>query len=292
MATRRGYNYENKEQFTEDILKILEKGSLNDVKIKLSDGKILANKDILMARSDYFETMFSNNQFKEGETNTVDMTHSSQAVMEKVVKFLFTGAVIFEDLSLAQLLELTRLSGMLLLNDIQGSAEHYIQLHRIQGWGGDVENLPDIILAFKYADDYNLEDLKYCITEELYCELKGILSDVKSSDTFKTLPFNLIREIFLCPASNVKRSFLPKTKQKLDSFMIWLSENENDVTEEQKKGIVDSFEFDDFTVEELMTTVRKSGLYPNSKIDERVLELFKKQEDLLKEKAKLEAKDN
>ena len=64
--------------------------------------------------------------------------------------------------------------------------------------------------------------------------------------------------------------------------MIWLSENE--ITEEE---IVESFEFDDFTVEELMTTVRKSGLYSNITIDERVLELFKEQGDRLKEQDKL-----
>ena len=67
--------------------------------------------------------------------------------------------------------------------------------------------------------------------------------------------------------------------------MIWLSENE--ITEEEKVEIVESFEFDDFTVEELMTTVRKSGLYSNIKIDERVLELFKEQGDRLKEQDKL-----
>ena len=67
--------------------------------------------------------------------------------------------------------------------------------------------------------------------------------------------------------------------------MIWLSENE--ITEEEKEEIVESFEFDDFTVEELMTTVRKSGLYSNITIDERVLELFKEQGDRLKEQDKL-----
>ena len=67
--------------------------------------------------------------------------------------------------------------------------------------------------------------------------------------------------------------------------MIWLSENE--ITEEEKEEIVESVEFDDFTVEELMTTVRKSGLYSNITIDERVLELFKEQGDRLKEQDKL-----
>ena len=109
------YNFEDRKQFDEDILKLLERGSSNDVKIKLSDGEINANKDILMARSEYFKTMFGTDKFLEGETSTVDMSHTSKAVMEKIIKFLFTGAVMFGDLSLAQLVELSHLSERLLL---------------------------------------------------------------------------------------------------------------------------------------------------------------------------------
>ena len=70
------------------------------------------------------------------------------------------------------------------------------------------------------------------------------------------------------------------TKQRFDAFTIWLSENE--ATEEQKEEIVKSFNFEDFTVEELLTSVRKSGLYTFKKIDERVLYLFKEQDGLVK----------
>ena len=80
------YNEErpSRDLFVEDILRMLERGSLNDVKIVLSDGEIFANKDILMARSEYFATMFSNKKFKEGETDSVDMSHCSKAIMEKI----------------------------------------------------------------------------------------------------------------------------------------------------------------------------------------------------------------
>jgi len=280
------YNIEeDRKQLAEDILKMLERGSLNDVKIKLSDGEIVANKDVLITRSDYFATMFSNNRFIEGETGSVDMRHSSKAVMEKIIKFLFGGAVIFDDLSLGQLLELSRLSGMLLFRRFQGRVKGYLQCEKIPDLGRNVENLPDLISALKYADANNLHDIEFWITEELHCGLKVILSvsDAESSDSFKTLPFNLISEIFLFDSLFTNR--LPTTKQKLDCFMIWLSENE--ITEEEKVEIVESFEFDDFTVEELMTTVRKSGLYSNITIDERVLELFKEQGDRLKEQDKL-----
>ena len=278
-------DYEDRKRFDEDILKMLERGSSNDVKIKLSDGEINANKDILMARSEYFKTMFSTDKFIEGETNTVDMGHCSKAAMEKIIHFLFTGAVMFDDLSSAQLVELSHLSEMLLLEKFQEEVDWYLVHCKIQERGANVENLPDLILALKDADQYNLKDIKNWICDELHCELKGILSDVKSSDTFKTLPFNLMREILLFDASSVNISFLPTTKQKLDSFMIWLSENE--ITDGQKEEIVESFKFDDFTVGELMSPIRKSGLYSNNMIDERVLKLFKEQGDKLQEKDKL-----
>ena len=70
----------DRDMLVKDLLKMLEQGSLNDVKIKLSDGEIVANKDILMARSDYFATMFSNNNFIEGESY-VHFDYTSETVV-------------------------------------------------------------------------------------------------------------------------------------------------------------------------------------------------------------------
>ena len=80
---------DNNKEFVEDILKMIQIGSLNDIKIKLSDGEIVANKDILMARSEYFKTMF-NNKFIESQTNCVDMRHCSKVIMDKIVNYFFS----------------------------------------------------------------------------------------------------------------------------------------------------------------------------------------------------------
>ena len=76
--------------------------------------------------------------------------------------------------------------------------------------------------------------------------------------------------------------------QKLEAFMVWLSANE--ATEEQKNEIVESLDFEDFTVEELLTSVRDSGLYTAKKIDERVINLFKIQDKQIHEKCKRSAR--
>ena len=111
--------FQDRDMLVKDLIKMLEQGSPNDVRIQLSDGEIFANKDILMARSDYFATMFRNNNFIEGKNCSVDMSHCSYAVMEKIVKFLFSGEAKFGDLSLSQLLELCHMSDMMILEKMK-----------------------------------------------------------------------------------------------------------------------------------------------------------------------------
>ena len=48
----------------------------------------------------------------------------------------------------------------------------------------------------------------------------------------------------------------PSTKNLFDAFVLWLSEN--DCTDEDKKEITDSFDFEDFKARELLTDVRMS----------------------------------
>ena len=55
------------DRFKRDILKMMTNGTSNDVQIVLKDGEIIANKDVLCARSEYFATMFSNHKEKEAK---------------------------------------------------------------------------------------------------------------------------------------------------------------------------------------------------------------------------------
>ena len=279
------YDFDERNQFTEDILKMLERGSPNDVQIKLSDGDISANKDILMARSEYFSTMLSNNKFMEGKTSTVDMTHCSKAVMEKIIQFLFIGAVkTFSGLSLDQLLELSHMSRMMLLDNLQERVEDYAT-NKINRGGNDDVSLCKLLSALKLAIQYSLENMVYILSETLLFKLDDILGDAESSDFFKSLPFSVIREILLFDLTDSCPDGRPTTKLKFDTFTTWLSKNE--VTEEQEDEIRESFDFEDFTVKELMTSVRYSGLYTDSKIDERVLDLFKRQKKRVEHQRKL-----
>ena len=256
------HSFVDRNQFTEDILKMLERGSTNDIKIKLRDGEIVANKDILMARSEYFATMLGNNKFVEGETGSVDMSHCSKLVMEKIIKFLFSGEVSFDQMSLAHHLELIHMTDMMLLTEFKDRVEDFV-VDKIESSvtpsEGTVQLFPELISGLRLADQYNLTKIKVTIINKL-------------NNSFKTLPFNFIKDLIVHFGAAVQR---------LNAFMVWLSENE--VTEEQKKEIVESFNLKEFSAEELLTGVRDSGLFSAKKIDERLLELLKEKESKINE---------
>ena len=287
------HSFEDTMDLGEDLLKLLDQGSPNgnDAKIKLSDGEIVANKDILMVRSEYFATMFSNNKFIEGETGKVDMSHCSKAIMERIIKFLFSGRVTFNDLNFHQLLELSHMSEMMLISKFKDKLNEYLR-DIIRDCGKDVKLLPELISGATIADKYNLSSIGSDIMLEVFLKLKDIPNDVSSSDAFKSLPFKVIRGIILYKLKSPS-SRKPTTKERFVAFLVWLSENDNDVTkEEDRNEIVDSFNFEEFTVEELMTLVRDSGLYSATQVDMRVLVLFKNQEQILSEKnSEIQEKD-
>jgi len=269
--------FEQRNRLVQDLLRMLEQGSQNDVKIKLADGEIIANKDILTARSDYFATMFSNDRFLEGETSSVDMSHCSKAVMGNIIKFLFSGELTFDLpwLNLTQLLELTHTAEMMLLDTLKDEVVDCVEELVVNSV--ETKYVPELIEGLKLANTYSLIYIKKIIIQELNFSLSEIPDDVSASDSFKTLPYNLMKEIMQSDDDKYYISSTPRCKV----FMVWLSENE--ITEEQKDVIVESLNLEDFTAEVLLE-VRDLGLFPTKKIDERVIELLEIQKKLMEEK--------
>ena len=190
------------DKFKSDILAMITNGTSNDVKILLEDGEILANKDVLCARSDYFATMFSyNNQvsFVEGETNKVDMSHCSKIVMEKVIKYMFSGDMELHDLTLPDLVKMMNMTSMMMMDDLHGFIKDYV-LELIPDSGDNCACLPDIVNSLMLAENFGLEDIKEALVHELFMSLTvvpQIPEVVQNSEVFKILPTNLLKEIFL-----------------------------------------------------------------------------------------------
>ena len=94
-----------------------------DIKIKTNDGEIAASKFILSIRSEYFRVMFSNN-FVESSSGTVKMPYP-RAVVDKVIRYLYTGQMEFKDPNLERLLDVLDLLRMMNLSEEFKQLERY-----------------------------------------------------------------------------------------------------------------------------------------------------------------------
>ena len=259
-----------------DIMKMITTGTSNDVKIVLEDGEIHANKDVLSARCAYFATCFSS-KFIEGETNVVTFSHCSKMIMEKIIKYLFCGEMKLHDLLLADLLKMMNMTKMMMLDDLLEDVQDFCAKY-IEDSGVNLGTLPELVNGLILAEQFKLEIAKDALVLELFRSLKDIPHTpdvVLNSEAFKNLPVNLVKDIFL---RDVCGGVIPSTKERLDAFVFWLTENE--CSYDDKRRITESFNFDAYTVEELLTDVRSSGLYSVEKIDRRVLEIHQALMDL------------
>ena len=77
---------------------------VNLVKTELHWGTVQGNFLGQSIRSEYFRVMFSSN-FVESSSGQVKLPYP-KAVVDKVVSYLYTGKMVFEDLELGPLLDL------------------------------------------------------------------------------------------------------------------------------------------------------------------------------------------
>jgi len=190
------------DKFKSDIMKMMTNGTSNDVKIVLEDGEILANKDVLCARSDYFATMFSNYKevkFVEGETNKAVMDHCSKVIMEKIISYLFSGDMKLHDLSFPDLVRMMNMTSMMMLEDIYDVIEEYV-LELIPDSGENCATLPDLMNSLILAESFGLADTKEALVQELFQNLKSLKNIpevVQNSEAFRMMPQKLMKEILL-----------------------------------------------------------------------------------------------
>ena len=104
---------------------------------------------------------------------------------------------------------------------------------------------------------------------------KVFLKDLKS------LPLNIVKKISLYGFGAVLHMHFMQlqklsTKGRFDMFLDWYEANEENCTEADKKEILQSFNYDHFTGEELVTVVGRSGLLPKEEVEGKVVERFRK----------------
>ena len=170
---------------------MITSGTSNDVRILLEDGEILANKDVLCARSDYFSTMFSNNnqvRFVEGETNKVDMSHCSKVIMEKIIKYFFSGDMILHDLCLPDLVKMLNMTSMMMMDDTHSFIKDYV-LELIPDSGVNSACLPELVISLMLTKNFGLDEIKEALVQELFMsfELERCFSHSRGCSEFRGL---------------------------------------------------------------------------------------------------------
>ena len=272
-----------------DLLKLPD-----NVSIVCDDGKVRANMEILSVRSDFFGRGFNNPAFMESQNKSIRMEGCSKAAMEAVKTYLYKGEMDFEKLEISTLLHVMNVSREILIEEeLFNCIEAYIKsavslkctmrtvspccfelLERFR-----LDNLWDVLLK---AFNFILAILTRRIlvpakTDKLTIKVtkKVFLKDLKS------LPLNIVKKISLYGFGAVLHMHFMQlqklsTKGRFDMFLEWYEANEEICTEEDKKEVLQSFNFDHFTGEELVNVVGRSGLLPREEVDRMVVERFRK----------------
>ena len=281
------------------IMTFLTKGSPNDVKIVLCDGEIEANEGLLCFRSKYFSKVFGADMdksqdgkesqgMKESQSKMVTMDYCSKDVMWKVLRSLFGGETNLTKISLMPLLEMMKVTSIMLLEDLSTEVEDYtnLALEDVRNEKGEFfqdgfATFSECLQGLKFIHD-KPENLIVSVRASLIKRIYQLLENTEANkEDFQMLPIMLIKEVLLFDDDKVEKK---ADKVRLDSFAIWYAKNEESCSDEDKKEIRASIDFNKFSIEELLTYVEESKLYTTKEIKQRVIQINKEKDESLKEK--------
>ena len=236
------------EKFQQDMLKMLKKGTKSDVVFNTKGGgQITAHKDILAARSQYFNTLFRGDQFIEGQVKTIDMKHIEKKVMQTLIDYLFSGKIDYTKLKLDQLLSLMELFKLYLLNDEYKAAKNHVQGKVNQFPIVDVNNslalvklhFEDLYPTFVARIHRDLPTIVPATVQHKPCPMCPQEDKEKKVDDPKTPeakaltkhPYEVFKEILF--ASNASVDFATKIRV----FNLWYGTNEGKLKAKDLKDV-------------------------------------------------------
>ena len=200
-----------------DLLKVLRQGSQNDVTIICLDGEILANKDILCLRSEYFRVMFSCNM-KETMNRVVSMEHTTKRAMKIVIEYIFTGRLRTrwdesDEEIIQTFLEILNTSRIVMLDNLYTQLEAIITAMLPE----KIKNLEDLVQGWILVEKYQLDAVREIFLRHVVIHLKQIIE--RRIEIFLDLPGRLIKEIILFERIKTEE------EHKWKAFEFWLSHN-------------------------------------------------------------------
>ena len=275
------------EELSKDMLKMLKEGSAHDVKIILDDGELLANKDVLNARCEYFAATFRwNNKNNNEESEEIRIEGCSKKVMERIIEFLFTGVLKFKDLDMHSSMSLIdQIRKLVLGEDLEKSVEEFLidnLLLPLDGYplGADLpfEVQDDVLTSYQYAYNLNLKEIqsKYAtIIALIICCSENLLEEVKQKVV--DLPVALFKDIlFYCHLQVERSSYLNLNPRQMNKRIFqfvasWYEKNKDGCSKADKDEMMQLIKLDKFLLSDLIKIVKPSGLFPDEKVDEMML---------------------
>jgi len=244
----------------EKITNLMTNDSFNDVRIRMSNGvQVEANKVILAAMSDFFNEKLQENVTKD-QFLEIDLEISStKEMLELVMKYLYTGKMDFETLSLKDLLDLMNLLKFL---DLEVFSE--VEKFTIKKIDDGECALEKMLILCSTAEAYNFDEIVCAIWENLDENISDVskLPEVKylSNDTLEELVQDLYDYDDYDFGDYDYERFFPR----FETLTSWLESNE--VEEDLKTTLLSYFDLGRFTNNQLTSSVRESKLFSESSI--------------------------
>ena len=262
-----------KEDFNQGMLRMLSQGSSNDVRIILSDGEITANKDVLAVQCECFAANFRWKKETKDDFDHIDNRDCSKKVMERIIKFLFTGTIRFKDLGILQLVELlNQVKKLLLCGNLQFLIKSYIKddvlsLETLQNKNNQNSNMfIDVIRGLHYVDRYALDCVKSSMIRGLGALLNKFSRDNEAISAFSILPCHIVEELFSRWSRLSRKKASPRIQTLIGSAqfrcLLALCNQNKDLSQEDKKKILETIDLDSLSGADLFQLVKASGLFP------------------------------
>ena len=256
-----------------DLVSMLENGTSNDVTITLMDGEIKANKDVLMARSNYFSSMLRNDsKYVESQSGIVNMSYVKKSNLEGIIYFLFGRQMDFEAYTIEQLVEMMNLTRMMSIDGLFRGIENQLLSNLRKKEAALEDVLKGYALAHRYSLDSTIEPFVNVTNMKLDNEKD---SHLKFNMYIMDLTFDMIKTLFLTVDDKSQPAI--SSLKRLKRFKSW-SKNSILMNEEDKKKILGTFDLKKFSEDQLVW-ISKLGLFTNSEVVRTLAATIKKIED-------------
>ena len=131
-----------------------------------------------------------------------------------------------------------------------------------------------MLKGFMLVEKYQMDILRKHFVSCINAHIASYDGHSNFTDIIKQFNVEMIKEILLFKFKYDPKQ-QPSSMARFRFFQDWYLKNQ-DCKEEEKKIILDSINLEDFTGEELLTEVKKSGLFSEEEIDKKCIEKFRK----------------